>query len=136
MAELFPSISKIQYEGPKGKNPLAFKFYDPARVVLGKPMKEHLPFAMAWWHNLCNAGKDMFGVATADKTFGADEDDMGRAFRKVDAGFEFMQKVGIEYFCFHDVDLVPEAEDINETNRRLDEISDYMLAKMKETGIK
>lgn len=136
MAELFPSISKIQYEGPKSKNPLAFKFYDPARVVLGKPMKEHLPFAMAWWHNLCNAGKDMFGVATADKTFGADEDDMERAFRKVDAGFEFMQKVGIEYFCFHDVDLVPEAEDINETNRRLDEISDYMLAKMKETGIK
>jgi xylose isomerase len=78
----------------------------------------------------------MFGSPTADKTFGADEDDMERAFRKVDAGFEFMQKVGIEYFCFHDVDLVPEAEDINETNRRLDEISDYMLAKMKETGIK
>ncbi|MEN6595948.1 MAG: xylose isomerase [Clostridiaceae bacterium] len=136
MAELFPSIPQIQYEGPKSKNPLAFKFYDPARVVLGKPMKEHLPFAMAWWHNLCNAGKDMFGVPTADKTFGVKEDDMERAYRKVDAGFEFMQKVGIEYFCFHDVDLVSEAEDINETNRRLDEISDYMLAKMKETGIK
>jgi xylose isomerase len=136
MAELFPSISKIQYEGPKSKNPLAFKFYDPARVVLGKPMKEHLPFAMAWWHNLCNAGKDMFGSPTADKTFGASEDDMERAFRKVDAGFEFMQKIGIEYFCFHDVDLVPEAEDINETNRRLDEIGDYILQKMKITGIK
>ena len=136
MAELFPSISKIQYEGPKSKNPLAFKFYDPARVVLGKPMKEHLPFAMAWWHNLCNAGKDMFGVPTADKSFGANEDDMERAYRKVDAGFEFMQKVGIEYFCFHDVDLVPEAEDINETNRRLDEIGEYILQKMKITGIK
>ncbi len=136
MTEVFPTISKIQYEGPKSKNPLAFKFYDPARVVLGKRMKEHLPFAMAWWHNLCNAGKDMFGVPTADKSFGASEDDMERAFRKVDAGFEFMQKVGIEYFCFHDVDLVPEAEDINETNRRLDEIGDYILQKMKITGIK
>ncbi len=135
MAELFPEIIKIQFEGPESKNPMAFKFYDPDKVVLGKPMSEHLPFAMAWWHNLCNAGTDMFGVGTADKTFGAQENDMERALKKVDAGFEFMQKVGVRYFCFHDVDLVPEAEDINETNRRLDEISDYMLEKMKQTGI-
>ena len=135
MAEIFTGIPQIRYEGPQSKNPLAFKFYDAEKIVYGKPMREHLPFAMAWWHNLCNAGKDMFGVPTADKTFGAAEDDMARAFKKVDAGFEFMQKVGVRYFCFHDVDLVPEADDINETNRRLDEISDYILVKMKETGI-
>jgi xylose isomerase len=136
MAEIFPNIPLIRYEGPKSQNPLAFKFYDPERIVYGKPMKEHLPFAMAWWHTLCNAGKDMFGDPTADKTFGAPQDDMARARSKVDAGFEFMTKAGIRYFCFHDADLVPEAEDIAVTNRRLDEISDYILEKMESTGIR
>lgn len=136
MKEMFTGITNIRYEGAASKNPLAFKFYDPDRIVLGKPMREHLPFAMAWWHNLCNAGKDMFGDPTADKTFGAEKDTMAHARAKVDAGFEFMQKIGIRYFCFHDVDLVPEAEDINETNRRLDEITDYILEKMKGTDIK
>ena len=137
MSEIFKNIGKIKYEGAASKNPLAFKFYDPERVILGKKMKEQLPFAMAWWHNLGAAGTDMFGRDTADKSFGADEKGtMAHAYKKVDAGFEFMQKLGIEYFCFHDVDLVPEADDIKETNRRLDEISDYILGKMKETGIK
>ncbi len=137
MSEIFTNISKIKYEGAKSTNPLAFKFYDAERKVMGKPMKEYLPFAMAWWHNLCAAGTDMFGRDTADKAFGADEKGtMEHAKAKVDAGFEFMQKLGVEYFCFHDVDLVPEADDINVTNARLDEITDYMLEKMKETGIK
>ena len=99
-------------------------------------MSEHLPFAMAWWHNLCACGLDMFGLKVADKSFGAVEGTMEHAKAKVDAGFEFMQKLGIKYFCFHDVDIVPEADDINETNRRLDEISDYILEKMKGTDIK
>ena len=136
MSEIFKSIPKIPYEGAKSTNPLAFKFYDAERVVLGKPMKEHLPFAMAWWHNLCAAGTDMFGRDTADKSFAAEKGTMAHAKSKVDAGFEFMQKLGIEYFCFHDVDIIPEDEDINVTNERLDEISDYILGKMKETGIK
>lgn len=136
MKETFTGITNIRYEGAASKNPLAFKFYDADRIVFGKPMREHLPFAMAWWHNLCNAGKDMFGDPTADKTFGAEKDTMAHARAKVDAGFEFMQKIGIRYFCFHDVDLVPEAEDINETNRRLDEITDYILENMKGTDIK
>lgn len=135
MSEFFSAIPKIPYEGPKSKNPLAFKYYDADRVVLGKKMSEHLPFAMAWWHNLCAAGTDMFGRDTADKSFGAAPGTMEHAKAKVDAGFEFMQKLGIRYFCFHDVDLVPEAADIKETNRRLDEISDYILEKMKGTGI-
>lgn len=134
--ELFPEIQTIRYEGAKSKNPLSFKFYDKDRVIMGKKMKEHLPFAMAWWHNLCAAGTDMFGSSTANKAFGARVGTMDHARAKVDAGFEFMHKLGIEYFCFHDVDIVPESDDIKETNRRLDEISDYILEKMKEGGIK
>ena len=136
MTKIFKDVKKIKYEGAKSKNPLAFKFYDKDKVVLGKKMSEHLPFAMAWWHNLCACGTDMFGRDTANKTFGKKVGTMEHAKAKVDAGFEFMSKLGIEYFCFHDVDLVPEADDIKETNRRLDEISDYILVKMQETGIK
>ena len=136
MAELFKNIPKIAYEGPKSKNPLSFRYYDADRIILGKPMKEHLPFAMAWWHNLCAIGADMFGRGTADKDFGTENGTMAHAKAKVDAGFEFMEKLGIRYFCFHDVDLVPEAGDIKETNARLDEISDYILEKMKGTDIK
>ena len=134
---LFPNVPVIPYEGPNSTNPLAFKYYDANKIVLGKPMSEHLPFAMAWWHNLCAAGTDMFGRDTMDKAFGATEKGtMEHAKAKVDAGFEFMQKLGIKYFCFHDVDIVPEADDINETNRRLDEITDYILTKMEGTDIK
>jgi xylose isomerase len=129
----FDFTEKVGYR--TGKE-LSFKFYDAEKIVLGKKMKEHLPFAMAWWHNLCANGTDMFGAGVADKSFGQIIGTMEHAKAKVDAGFEFMQKLGIEYFCFHDVDLVPEAEDINETNRRLDEISDYILEKMKGTNIK
>ena len=136
MAEIFKNISKIKYEGAESKNPLAFKFYDADKIVLGKKMSEHLPFAMAWWHNLCAEGGDMFGRGTADKSFGAKVGTMEHAKAKVDAGFEFMQKLGIKYFCFHDVDLVPEADDIKETNTRLDEISDYILSRMQGTDIK
>lgn len=136
MAEIFRNLPKVNYEGPKSKNPLAFKFYDPDRIVMGKPMREHLPFAMAWWHNLCATGVDMFGAGTADKRFGAEAGTMAHARAKVDAGFEFMQKLGIGYFCFHDVDLAPEADTIAETNRRLDEITDYIRERMAQTGIK
>lgn len=136
MREIFTNIPQIKYEGPSTPNPLAFRFYEADRVILGKPMREHLPFAMAWWHNLCANGTDMFGRGVANKSFGAKEGTMEHAKAKVDAGFEFMSKLGIEYFCFHDVDLVPEADDIKITNARLDEITDYILEKMKSTGIK
>lgn len=135
MKEYF-SVPSVEYEGPSGKNPLAFHFYDPDRVVAGKKMKEHLPFAMAWWHNLGANGTDMFGRGVADKSFGEKEGTMAHAKAKADAGFEFMEKLNIGYFCFHDVDLVPEADDIKTTETRLDEISDYILEKMDKTGIK
>ncbi|MDR1569088.1 MAG: xylose isomerase, partial [Oscillospiraceae bacterium] len=122
--------------GAKSKNPLAFKYYDADKVVYGKKMKDHLPFALAWWHALSATGQDMFGPGTADKSFGATPGTMEHARAKSDAGFELMQKLGIEYFCFHDVDLVPEADTITETNKRLDEITDYIKTKMDATGIK
>lgn len=136
MKEYFDFTQKIQYEGSESRNPLAFKYYDENRIILGKPMKEHLPFAMAWWHNLSAAGTDMFGGNTADKSFGTTIGTMEHAYTKVDVGFEFMQKLGIEYFCFHDLDLVPEGKSLKETNERLDEISDYIKTKMDETGIR
>lgn len=136
MTEIFENIPAVKFEGAESKNKFAFKFYDADRVILGKKMSEQLPFAMAWWHNLCATGADMFGRGTADKTFGKKAGTMAHAKAKVDAGFEFMKKLGIKYFCWHDVDLVPEADDIKETNARLDEISDYILEKMKGTDIK
>ncbi len=136
MPEFFANLPKVVYEGPKSKNPLSFKYYDADRKVMGKPMREHLPFAMAWWHGLCATGADMFGPGTADKCFGMRPSTMEHAHAKVDAGFEFMQKLGIGYFCFHDVDLVPEADTIAETNARLDEITDHIKTKMAATGIK
>ncbi len=136
MADIFQNLPQVNYEGPNSKNPLAFKFYNADQIVMGKPMREHLPFAMAWWHNLGATGVDMFGAGTADKSFGAAPGTMEHAKAKVDAGFEFMKKLGITYFCFHDVDLVPEAATIDETNARLDELTDYILEKMKGTDIK
>ena len=137
MSEIFANVPVVKYEGPESTNPFAFKYYDPERVVLGKTMKEHLPFAMAWWHNMCADGVDMFGRGTTDKSFGASEvGTMEHAKAKVDAAIEFMTKLGIEYYCFHDVDLVPEDADINVTNQRLDEISDYILEKTAGTNIK
>lgn len=136
MREIFKNIPEIKYEGADSKNKFAFKFYDAEKVILGKKMSEHLPFAMAWWHNLCATGVDMFGRGTADKSFGKTVGTMEHAKAKVNAGFEFMKKLGIKYFCWHDVDLVPEADDIKQTNARLDEISDYILEKMQGTDIK
>lgn len=136
MNEIFQNIPTITYEGDKSKNPLAFKYYDPDRIIMGKTMKEHLPFSMAWWHNMSATGADMFGSGTVDKSFGEKSGTMEHAKAKVDAGFEFMQKLGITYYCFHDADIVPEADTIEETNQRLDEITDYLKLKMDETGIK
>ena len=96
MAEIFKGIPQVKYEGPKSKNEFAFKFYDAEKVVLGKKMKEHLPFAMAWWHNLCAGGTDMFGRATPYKSFGAQPGTTEHAQAQVDAGFQFLRKPGLE----------------------------------------
>lgn len=134
--EYFPQIGKIPFEGVESKNPLAFHYYDPERVVLGKKMKDWLKFAMAWWHTLGQASGDQFGGQTRDYEWDKASDPIQRAKDKMDAGFEIMNKLGIEYFCFHDVDLVDEAPTIEEYEARMKAITDYALEKMKGTDIK
>ena len=134
--EYFPFIGKVPFEGPESKNVLAFHYYEPERVVMGKKMKDWLRFAMAWWHTLGQASGDQFGGQTRSYAWDEGECPYCRARNKVDAGFELMTKLGIEYFCFHDVDLIEDTPDIAEYEARLKDVTDYLLEKMKETGIK
>ena len=134
--EYFPTIGIIPFEGPESKNPLAFHYYDPERLVLGKKMKDWLRFAMAWWHTLGQASGDQFGGQTRRYPWDEGACPLCRAKAKADAGFEIMQKLGIGYFCFHDIDLVEEAPTIEEYETSLREITDYLAVKMQETGIK
>ncbi|MBQ9711169.1 MAG: xylose isomerase [Bacteroidales bacterium] len=134
--EYFPGIGKIPFEGVESKNPMAFHYYDPERVVLGKKMKDWLKFAMAWWHTLGAASSDQFGGQTRSYEWDKAECPVQRAKDKMDAGFEIMSKLGIEYFCFHDVDLIEEGDTIEEYEKRMKEITDYALEKMKGTPIK
>ena len=134
--EFFPGIGKIQFEGKDSRNPMAFRYYDANKVVMGKTMAEWLKFSMAWWHTLCAEGADQFGGGTKTFPWNGASCPMQAAKDKVDAGFEFMQKIGIEYYCFHDVDLVDEGADVEEYEARLKEIVAYLKEKQAETGIK
>ncbi|WP_302321243.1 xylose isomerase [uncultured Duncaniella sp.] len=134
--EYFPEIGKIKFEGKDSRNPLAYRYYDAEKVILGKPMKDWLKFAMAWWRTLCAEGGDQFGTGTKTFPWNQGEDGMSIAKQKVDAGFEIMQKLGIEYFCFHDTDLIGDLDDIDSYEARMKEITEYLKEKMAETGIK
>ena len=134
--EYFPGIGKIKFEGKESKNPMAYRYYDADKMILGKPMKEWLKFAMAWWHTLCAEGGDQFGGSSKKFPWNEGTDALTIAKQKADAGFEFMQKMGIEYFCFHDVDLVDEGSSIEEYEHNMKEIVAYLKEKMAETGIK
>ena len=128
--EYFANIGKIKYEGKNSTNPLAFKYYNPDEIIGGKTMKEQLRFALSWWHTMGGDGTDMFGCGTADKKWGeTDPEKIAKA--KVDAAFEIMDKLSIDYFCFHDRDLSPEYGSLAESNEKLDVIVDYMAEKMK-----
>ena len=135
MKEYFSNIGKIQYEGKDSTNPLAFKYYNPDEVIDGKPMREHLKFALSWWHTMGGDGTDMFGVGTADKSWG-EQSPEARAIAKVDAAFEIMDKLSIDYYCFHDRDLSPEYANLAESNEKLKVVVDYLEKKQKETGKK
>ena len=131
---MYNDIKTIPFEGPKSKNPFSFRYYDKNRVIAGKTMAEHLRFALSWWHTCCAAGTDMFGGNTMDKTFGKDGMELAKA--KVDFAFDLMQKLGIEFYCFHDVDVAPEGETLAESIQNLEIITDYLLEKQNATGIK
>ena len=134
--EYFPNIGKIKFEGTGSYNPLAYRYYEADRVVLGKPMKEWLKFAMAWWHTLTAEGGDQFGGPTKKFPWNEASDPVQAAKDRADAGFEIMTKLGIGYFCFHDVDLVAEGDTIEEYERRMKEITAYIKQKMAATGIR
>lgn len=134
--EFFPQIGKIPFEGKDSKNVMAFHYYQPDKVVMGKTMKEWLKFAMAWWHTLGDACGDQFGGSTRTYEWNKANDAIQRAKDKMDAGFEIMKKLGIEYFCFHDIDLIEEGDTIEEYEARMKAITDYALEKMKEAHVK
>lgn len=132
----FKGIEKVNYEGPTSKNPLAFKYYNPDEVVMGKTMKDHCRFAMSYWHTLTYMGNDPFGGATMHRPWDQREDAMEIAKERVHASFEFMSKMQIPFFCFHDVDVAPRGVTLAETNKNLDEIVEVIKEEIERTGIK
>lgn len=123
--ELYKEVSRVKYEGKDSKNPLAFRFYNPDELISGKTMREHLRFAMSYWHTLCGEGADMFGTGTFDKSFGG-KNIMEVYINKANVAFEIMEKLDIDYFCFHDRDIAPEGSTLAESNARLDQIAEYI----------
>lgn len=132
----FPEIAPIPFEGPESDNPLAFRFYDRDRVIAGKSLAEHFKFACAYWHTLCNVGGDPFGAGTRVFPWSVNGDAVSNGKAKMDAAFEFMTKLGLEYFCFHDYDLVEEGTTLAESENRLMAMTDHARHHMEDTGIK
>jgi len=134
--EYFPGIQKIKFEGKDSDNPLSFKYYDPEKLVNGKPMKEHLRFATAYWHTFCGTGGDPFGPGTKIYPWDVGNDPIQSAHQRLDAAFEFFTKLGTEFFCFHDRDMSPEGENVKETNKLLQDFSELAKHKQEESGVK
>ncbi|MDU1904988.1 MAG: xylose isomerase [Dysgonomonas sp.] len=134
--EFFPGIGKIKFEGKESKNPMAFRFYDENKMVMGKSMKDWTRFAMAWWHTLCANGSDPFGGATIHHPWNIGNDAISRAKYKMDAGFEFMTKMGFNFYCFHDVDLIDSGNSWTEYESNLQAIVEYAKEKQAASGIK
>jgi xylose isomerase len=136
MTEAFPDIPKIQFEGPKSKNPLSFKHYNAEEVVAGKKMKEHLRFGVAYWHAMRNTLSDPFGGGTAQRPWDDGSNSIANAQRRVWACFEFMEKIGVDYYCFHDRDVAPEMDSLAESNKAFDAVADELEKGQKATGKK
>lgn len=134
--EYFKGIGDIKFEGKESKNPLAYKYYRPNEMVLGKKMNEHLKFAVAYWHSFGNTGNDPFGVGTKVFPWNHQSDPIQRAKDKMDAAFEFISKLGLEYFCFHDFDLIDEGNTLSASEHHLQSITAYGQQKLKGTPIK
>jgi xylose isomerase len=134
--EFFKGIGQIAYEGPQSDNPMAFRWYDANKVVAGKTMKDHLRFATAYWHSFVGNGADPFGEPTHIFAWNEKADAVERAKDKMDAAFEFITKMGMEYYCFHDVDVVDYTNDVNENDRRLQALVEYAKQKQAASGVK
>jgi xylose isomerase len=136
MTEFFKEVSKINYEGKDSENPLAFKYYNPKEIVGDKTMEEHLRFAVAYWHTFNADGSDPFGMGTMQRPWNDIKDPMEKAKTRARAAFEFIDKLGVSYFCFHDTDVVPTGNSLSEFRNYLDEITDLFQDLMDSTGIK
>ena len=136
MAEAFPGIGKVRYEGPKSKSPLAFKHYNPDEKVEGKRMSDHLRFSVAYWHAFRNRCADPFGPGTRLLPWDDGSESVANAQRRVQAAFEFFGKLGVGFYCFHDRDVAPEAATLKETNRNLDEVVKVMKDEQARMGVK
>jgi xylose isomerase len=134
--EFFPGIGKIKFEGTSSRNPLAFKYYDENRLVAGKSMKDHFRFAIAYWHTFTGTGEDPFGTGTKEFPWATQSDPIRNAKEKMDAAFEFITKMGIPFYCFHDFDLVAEGSSIAESEKRLQTVVDYAKQKQAASGVK
>jgi len=134
--EYFKGINKIQFEGRNSNNPMAFKYYNPEQVVAGKSMKNWFKFSIAYWHTFCGQGSDPFGPGTQNFAWDSSSDPIQAAKDKADAAFEFINKMGFDYFCFHDYDLIQEGATFAESEARLNTITDYIKGKQAETSVK
>ena len=134
--EYFKGINKIPYEGSESDNPFAFKYYNSDQIVAGKTMRDHFKFAIAYWHSFCGQGTDPFGAGTQNFPWDNATDSVQAARDKADAAFEFISKMGFDYYCFHDYDLVHEASTLLESEKRVIAITEYLKQKQAETGIK
>lgn len=134
--EYYKGVGQIKYEGPASDNPLAFRWYDENKTVAGKKMKDWLRFACAYWHSFCGSGADPFGEPTHLFPWNEKTDAVERAKDKADAAFEFITKLGLPYYCFHDVDVVDYTNDINENDRRLQSLTNYLREKQQDSGVK
>ena len=132
----FPDVPKLRYEGPDSKNPLAFRHYNPDELVDGKPMKDHLRFAVAYWHTFRGTGSDPFGPGTMKRPWEDGTDSVEMATKRVRVAFEFMDKLGVPFYCFHDRDVAPEGKSLKETNANLDKVVKAMKDEQQRTGIK
>jgi xylose isomerase len=136
MANAFPNISRIQYEGPQSKNPLSFKHYNAEEVVDGKTMRDHLRFSVAYWHTFRGRGADMFGMPTINRPWDDNSDSLENARRRVRVAFEFIEKLGAPFYVFHDRDVAPEGDTLAKTNKNLDAVAKTLKEEQKRTGIR
>ena len=136
MKEAFPEIPKIDCEGPKSRNPLAFKYYDADEVVEGKTMREHLRFSVVYWHTFRGRGVDMFGAPTISRPWDDNSDSLENAKRRVRAAFEFIEKLGAPFYAFHDRDVAPEGATLAETNKNLDAVAKVLKEEQERSGIR
>ncbi|MBD3240503.1 MAG: xylose isomerase, partial [Chitinivibrionales bacterium] len=136
MSEFMPDVPRIQYEGQQSDNPLAFRYYNPDEELMGKPMREHLRFSVAYWHTFRGSGADPFGAATISRPWDDNSGTVANAKQRMRAAFELMSKLGVDYYCFHDRDIAPEGASLRESNENLDALVELAGELQQQTGIK